>query len=94
MVKLKNGTEEMEPLVKVTMLSIESLLSSDPIGFYELVMICRNPKHPAWGDAPAKLARLALLQSNHQPHDSIKNIVLSAVVGDGLDMRLINPVAA
>ncbi len=92
-VKLKNGAEEAAVLVAATMLSIHRLWDKEPIIGYELVMKCRDRNHKFFGVAGKKLAELALVSPSGDVHDSIRNIVVSAVVGDGLEMSLISPIA-
>jgi hypothetical protein len=58
-VQLAHG-EEVVVLVKVTLLSLDHLIKDNPIGFYELVMKCRNPQHSIWGDQQGKLQELSL----------------------------------
>ncbi len=91
-VVLKNGATEVLPLVNVTMVSLNSLLGSSPMGLYELLEKCRNKDHKIFGNLGDDLIDLALLQDNGQPHGSIKNIVLSAVSGEGLGMVIGNPI--
>lgn len=83
---LKNGAEEVKALVMVTMMSLRHL---EPI---ELVQKCKDDTHIFWGDTEEKLKSLALLECSGRPHDSIRNIVLSALAGEGLDMRLVSPI--
>ena len=92
MVTLKNGIEESEICVKVHMLSLEILFKEKPITFYEFVMKCRNPKHEMFGDTANDLIDLNLMNKNNQIHDTTRNIVLSAVTGEGLEMKLESPV--
>ena len=93
-VKLKNGSEEAEPLVRVTIMSLRMLMESDPIAFYELFELCKDRNHKMFGNAGEKLAKLGLVGAAGHVHDSIRNIVLSAVEGEGLDMCLVSPIAA
>lgn len=72
------------------MLSLQSLIEDEPIAFYELVMLCRNPSHEPFGNTGQKLVDRMLVEQDGQPHSSIRNIVLSATVGEGLDMKLVN----
>jgi hypothetical protein len=90
MVKLKNCSEVPESMVIVTMLSLETLISTNPIAFYELVQKCRNPKHKMFADTEEDIKGLGLMHSG-SVHECIRNIVLSAVEGDDLDMRLTSP---
>src|SRR3989338_5617614 len=87
LVKLKNGSEEAEPLVRVTMMSLQHLMGENPIAFYELVELCKNRNHKMFGNTNEILERLSMV-SNGFVHGSIRNIVLSAVKGEGLDMQL------
>jgi hypothetical protein len=88
---LKNGAEEAEPLVNVTMMSLRKLMEEQPIAFYEFVELCKDSKHQLFGNASEVLNRLGLIHGG-AVHDSIRNIVLSATKGDGFEMELINPV--
>jgi hypothetical protein len=90
---LKNGIEEAKPLVQVTMMSLRSLLQDKPIVFYELVMKCRDGNHQFFGRSEDDLKALSLVQSDGSVHDSIRNIVLSAATGEGLEMVLGSPVS-
>jgi len=58
------------------------------------VMLARDPKHVIFGNNGEELVRSGLLDSNHQMHDVIRNIVLSATEGDGVDMILRSPRAS
>lgn len=89
-VRLKNGTEEAEGLVVAIMLALNNLIDRNAIAFYEFVMKCRNPDHEFFGDCAEHMK--GLLEANGSVHESIRNIVNSAVVGDELDMRIVNPV--
>lgn len=91
--KLRNGAEEAEPLVKVTMLSLQRLFQEKPIVAYELRELCKNPQHQLFGNAGNDLKALNLVQEDGRIHDSIRNIVLSAFEGEGLGMTMISPVA-
>lgn len=97
MAKLKNGSEEAFVLVTTTMMALESLMNGFPgvLMASDLVQICRaDPTYSKFGDHEEKLQQLALLQSDGKPHESIRNIVLSAFTGEGLGLKLVNPIAA
>ena len=93
--KLKNGSEEAEPLVCVVLSSLELLIQSDPIAFYELVMLARDSSHELFGNAADKLRPLALIENGDTPtiHQSTRNVIISAVEGDGLEMCIVSPFA-
>jgi hypothetical protein len=93
MLKLKNGSEEAEPLVRVTMFSLKQLFETKPIVAYELRELCKNSAHKLFGNSGDDLKALSLVQSDGRVHDSIRNIVLSAFDGEGLAMCMISPVA-
>jgi predicted NBD/HSP70 family sugar kinase len=99
MVKLKNGAEEAEPVVKLVVMSIRTLLESgkmeDTLAFFDLVSKARDPRYKVFSPVQENiLKRLALLQPDGNIHESIRNVVLSAVVGESFEMRLVSPVAA
>lgn len=93
--KLKNGSEEYDVLVKTVMFIINELLKDGKaIPLYELVMLARDSKHELWGQTGEGLKKLSLIEettSGYSIHSSIKNIILSSAVGDGLEMEFQDP---
>lgn len=49
LVKLKNGSEELETAVVIVMASLQGLVDKDPIIAYELVMKARDRNHQLFG---------------------------------------------
>ncbi len=95
---LTNGAEEYDPLVSLTMLALRRLMDEGHgIAVYELRELCRDRHHKLFGNAADVLEPLTMINvdTNGKPHVhfSIRNIVLSAVTGEGLDMTLENPIA-
>ena len=93
MVQLKNGTEEALPLVAVMVMTLRRLYKDHAIAFYELHEICKDHTHKPFGNAGEILRGLRLLEPDGKVHGSIRNIVLSAVSGEGFDLTLGSPVA-
>ena len=91
---LKNGSKEASSLVTVTMMNLRKLIESEPIAFFELVSMARDSTHKPFGNTNEVLQRFGLLDTNNCMHDSIKNIILSASTGGGLDMMLDNPIVS
>ena len=93
-VTLKNGAQEYFPLVNVLKILVKVLMDSDPIGFYELVSLARNKDHKVFGgkETLSKAIEFDLVNNVLQINKSVKNFLLSAVEGDGLEMKLVNPV--
>ena len=92
-VKLKNGSEEGETFVKVITSTLQKLMERDPIALYELVMVAREPSHKPWGQKGKDLEKLALLEPGGTMYGSVRNIVLSATIGEETDLRIVNPLA-
>ena len=92
LVILKNGESLPEPVINSALMSLKKLLSNDPIGFYELVALCRDESHKLFGNYAASLGDLALI-SDGRPTDLIKMIVLESTEGEGLDLKLVSPYA-
>jgi phosphomannomutase len=67
-------------------------MQTNPIAFYELVMKARDPNHRFFGDTKEVLQRLEFVQPNGNLYDSIRNVVVSAVEGEGLGMGLASPI--
>lgn len=92
-IKLKNGAIEAKPLVGVMMLSLEHLMDEKPMALYELVMKCREPEHEFFGTTGEDLQKLNLVGPGGTIHSSVRNIILSATSGEGMDLKLHSPVA-
>lgn len=90
--KLKNGTDESATLVSATMMTLELLLSGKPVIFAEAVLLARDRTYLPF--APDLLREYALVGSDNRTHDSVRNVVLSAVTGEGFDLTLGDPRAA
>lgn len=97
MIKLKNGAEVPKPLAQVLMMSLTSLWNDGISGIttcYDLVQICkRDPKYKKFGTNEDTLKRLSLIGADGQPHEYVRDVVLSAFTGEGLDLQLDSPVA-
>lgn len=92
LIKLKNGQQEEDGMVASVMMALRSLLEDHPIAFYELVTKCRDSRYKPFGKSPEVLKATGLLDATGNVHGSIKNIVLSAVTGEGFEMALGSPV--
>ena len=88
--KLKNGSEETTDIVTTLMMALRHLLDKKPIPFYELVMCCRDRSHQPVGNTGDVLSDFGLW--NDGVHESVRNVVLSAVEGDGWEIRLTSPI--
>lgn len=90
---LKNGSTEVEGLVVVTLHALTTLTQEDPIALYELWEKCKDHKHTMWADTAEELKKRNLTQPDGSVHGSIRNIVLSAITVEGLDIHLDSPLA-
>jgi len=93
-VTLKSGHPEGKALTLATYHTLSLLFDDKAIVFYELFQLAKDPAHQIWGNNTVEeLKSLALLQSDGSMHDSIRQIILSAVSGEGFNMVLDNPIA-
>lgn len=102
MVVLKDGTKTPRVAVNVILISLTGLREQNPIALYELVMLCRNQGHRLFGNTGQDLVDLGLIeeapssdamQDSYTVHDVTRSIILSATEGEGLDLKLVNPIA-
>lgn len=95
MIKLKNGSQEKEPEVTMTLQLIKVVRERSPKAFEALVIKCRREsdglKTKITEDCLTELVKFSLCQPDGKVHQTIKNIVLSAVEGD--DMKIVSPKA-
>ncbi len=101
-VRLKNGSDEAEPLVAVITHVLEKLMDTGRgTAVYDLVQMCRDQTHKPFGINGETLKESGLVTAPQAPgddwqvHGSVRNIVLSAIEprGDSIDFVLVNPVA-
>src|SRR3990172_1217193 len=94
LVKLRNGSEEAPEMVKATMLHLAALDRDDPVSLSQLLFRCQKGKSfPFLPSAKDKLIELGLLSTDGKSvHESVKNIVLSALEADGPFVTLVDPV--
>ena len=90
-VKLRNGTEEAEPLITVVCISLEHLFKTKPMAFYDLVMKTRDGNYQVFSPNIPILDSLHLYPQCGTQHESIRNVVLSCSRGEGLEMEFILP---
>jgi hypothetical protein len=93
---LKNGAKEAKVLVMSTMPLLKDLMEENILAFYELVMVAREPNHQIFGSLANDLLAIQFINSKdgsrYHMHNSIRNIILSAVEGEGIDLRIIPPI--
>ena len=82
MIRLRNGTELAEPALRATMINLSDFFQREPIAFYELVCMCQDGMHHPFGNTGDKLRAAGFLDGWCVP-TSIRNVVLSAIRGDG-----------
>lgn len=90
---LRNGSEEARPAVDMLMGTLLEINNTLPgvLAFYDLVMRCRDKEHPIADAQLDTLRNLGLVGAGEWIHETTRNVVLSAVVGDGTAMKLVNP---
>jgi hypothetical protein len=98
-VLLRNGTEHPEPGVHVVMVSVCGLLDQKSMGAmlaaYELYRICEDLNHKIFSPVQKNdLDALKLLDHRGQPHEIVKDVVLSMLdwpEGRPLGPTIFNP---
>lgn len=95
-VKLRNGAEEADILVKSVMLSIENLWQEGlggVLAVYDLREICRGNGTKVSKGNMDTLKRLNLVEPDGRVHQSIRNVVESALKGESFETKLVPPIA-
>ena len=75
---LTTGHVVATSLINIVMISLENLITQNPIVFYELVQISLDHNHKLFGNADKILRNLKLIETDGQPRDVIRLIVLAA----------------
>jgi hypothetical protein len=90
-VTLKNGKSAPDVAVRAIMLNLGKCLEDQPIAFYEMACVCRDREHVPFGNTGEILRSRGLLESSGQPHEVVRDVVLSAVTGEDFDLHLGEP---
>lgn len=92
MAEAKNAEYDLtgiaEPIIRVTYLSLRTLLETEPIAFFELTSLARDPEHTLFGRSAQILQTRGLLDTTGQLHDAVRQIVLASTKGEDLDLTL------
>lgn len=92
-VELKTGWKVAPVTVTNVLHAMEELRRRDPIAFYEMVHLCRYENWRLWGDTMLVLRAWGLIGPDNRPHDDTRQIILSAVSGEGTALEMNSPLA-
>lgn len=88
-VTLKNGTQEADVFVSVVTFTLRNLIVNKPFVFYDAVQIARDASYRS--EYCDMLRDLNILNRDGKMHDSMRNIILCSVQGDGVGLSLVSP---
>jgi hypothetical protein len=94
MLHLKNGSVQPAPSVATTMKALDHLWGQGVVGLtalYDLYERSKNADHRIAEGVLETLKTLALVQPDGSIHDTVRNVVLSAVSGEGIDIAMASP---
>ena len=87
-VKLHTGTEVSSIILTTATMNLELLKNTNPIVFYELVSVARDPTHAWFGNSEQDCRDRSL----HPEQPANRDIILASVTGDAMAMRMCNPI--
>ena len=89
---LHTGAVVATPLVATVGMILRRLLDEGAaVPFYEAAMIARDASHRPFGRAGADLEKAGLLEGGRM-HQSIRDVIVASVEGEGFDMKMRSPV--
>lgn len=91
-IQLRNGSHESAKFVNKIMESLRTLFDKDGVALCELVWKCESSRHHLLSPASAKLKKLGLIDERERAAESVRNVVLSAVRREGIDIWLDSPI--
>ncbi len=71
--------------------ALQALYRTDPMALFELARLARDPRHQLFDGTAEVLLKFALVDLRGRLHVEVRDLVLAAVVGDGVDMALVDP---
>jgi hypothetical protein len=93
-VTLRTGAEVPEPVIRTVTITMSRLMETDPIAPYEAVMMAREPGYVPFGNTGETLKRFDFIDNFPKLHRTVRDVILAATEGDGMDLRLVSPYAA
>lgn len=91
MVELKNGTMISEELLVAYNALLRLLYMTNAIALRDYSLYCRNENRQMHPVNVRLMQKLDILQSDGSPYPGFKDFVLCAVIGDGIDMEIVDP---
>ncbi len=92
-VLLKTGQEISTPMVKVVHMALGRLFESKPAVFFDFVSALRNPKEWILRPETVEILNQYSLMEGESIRSEVRLIALASVEGEGLEMKLVSPVA-
>lgn len=97
MIKLRTGKMAMVAMVGVLRVTLQELFTKSPLAAYDLVMLSRDPGYAiSYEPSIETLLDFRLIAKVGECYlvpDDVQELVLAATEGDGLKMKLVNPLA-
>lgn len=88
----KDGKNLPQSTIVATIVSLENLMYTNPVAFYELVVACRNPEYEIFKNVKDVLKKYSMIEQNGDIKPEIKAIVLDMTEGEGLKTGIFNPI--
>ena len=92
-VTLKNGSDESQAVVMISLIALDMLMNRQFAAFSNLVMKCRGQKRNFTDENRKTLMEYGLISDDGSIKPFVRNIVLSAVTGEGFDLILGSPIS-
>lgn len=92
-VTLKNGATVPYNAVTDTMTKLRNALVAYPLAVYELALACDDPARRLRKDVVPQLKAARLLEADGEPCGDVRDVILSAITINAMDLTLDSPVA-
>lgn len=95
MVTLRDGSQVPEATLITTTVKLNEAFEESFVALVDLAKKCKNASHKfirnPFGDSKAILKKLILIDESEEVYDDVRKIVLNSIEGEGLSLRLVNP---
>lgn len=93
-VEVRTGEHIPLFIVTASFEALQALLQKDPLAFIELVRHCRDHNHVISEQYEQRIKAVSGVfyqGGGNRVHDFTKHVIVSAVEGDGMTMRIVSP---
>jgi hypothetical protein len=95
MATLRDGSQVPQVTLVTTTMNLRAASEENFVALFDLAEKCKDASYRfvanSFGDSKSILKKWALIDGSEKVHDDVRKIVLNSIEGEGLSLKLVNP---